>query len=105
MQEQNNIVLYRDDGLGMMVSEIWYDPILTEKKKNKSLKYLKALDHLSQDQLRYKSAKCIDDKFDLTKYIYKPYRKPNDGPVYVNKRFNHPLNIQQQTPLSVRSKF
>ena len=28
----------------------------------------------------------LDTTIDLTNDIYKPYRKPNDSPVYINKR-------------------
>ena len=29
----------------------------------------------------------------LTTGVYKPYRKPNDKPVYINKESNHPPSI------------
>ena len=44
MQEQNNVGLYRDDGLGIF--RICGDPILKERKK-RSFKCLKILDYLS----------------------------------------------------------
>ena len=49
------------------------------------------------------SANYLDGSFDLIIDIYKPYRKPNDLPVYINKHFNHPLNIVRQIPLSLSS--
>ena len=49
------------------------------------------------------SANYLDVNFDLTKDIYKPYRKPNDEPVYINRHSNHPPNIVRQIPLSVSS--
>ena len=36
--------------------------------------------------------------FDLDKNIYKPYRKPNNSPIYINKNSNHPPNILKQLP-------
>ena len=49
------------------------------------------------------SANYLDVNFDLTEDICKPYRKPNDEPVYVNRHSNHPPNIERQIPLSVSS--
>ena len=39
--------------------------------------------------------------FDLDKNIYKPYQKPNNSPIYINKNLNHPPNILKQLPKSI----
>ena len=39
----------------------------------------------------------LDTTFDLINYIYKPYWKPNDNPVYRNKNSNHPPTVLQQS--------
>ena len=35
----------------------------------------------------------LDVTFDLNTGIYKPYCKPNDKPLYVNKQSNHPPGV------------
>ena len=37
-----------------------------------------------------------DTTFNLINVIYKPYRKPNDNPVYINKNSNHPPTVLRQ---------
>ncbi len=38
----------------------------------------------------------VDFTFDLNNGKFKPYRKPNDDPLYMNKHLNHPpSNIKQ----------
>ena len=38
----------------------------------------------------------LDVTFDLSTGKYKPYRKPNDDPLYINKHSNHPPSILRQ---------
>ena len=35
----------------------------------------------------------LDITLDLTLGTYRPYSKPNDKPLYVNKQSNHPPNV------------
>ena len=42
----------------------------------------------------------LDVTFNLVNEIYKPYRKPNNKPLYINKHSNHPPNILKQHPKS-----
>ena len=36
--------------------------------------------------------------------IYKPYRKPNDEPLYINKHSNHPPSVLRQLPKSISKR-
>ena len=40
----------------------------------------------------------------IYKYIYGPYRKPNDTPVYINKNSNHPPTVPRQLAKSVSKR-
>ena len=42
----------------------------------------------------------LDLTFDLTNGTYKPYRKPNDQPLYINSSSNHPPSIKRELPKS-----
>ena len=41
---------------------------------------------------------------DLVNDIYKPYRKPSNKPLYINKYSNHPPNILRQLPKSIEKR-
>ena len=51
-----------------------------------------------------KTVDFLDVAFDLDKNIYKPYRKPNNSPIYINKNSNHPPNILKQLPKSIAKR-
>ena len=40
----------------------------------------------------------IDVELNLATGEFKPYRKPNDSPVYINANSNHPKTITDQLP-------
>ena len=46
----------------------------------------------------------LDVTFDLTKASYYPYRKPNNQPLYINTKSNHPPNIIKQLPASINRR-
>ena len=46
----------------------------------------------------------LDVTFDFSTGKYKPYRKPNDDPLYINKHSNHPSSILRQLPTSINKR-
>ena len=52
-----------------------------------------------------KTVNFLDITFDLQSNVYKPYRKANDKPTYVNKSSNHPLSILKQLTESIEKRF
>ena len=48
-----------------------------------------------------KTLDFLNVTFDLDKNLYKPYQKPNNSPIYINKNSNHPPNILKQLPKSI----
>ena len=48
-----------------------------------------------------KSVNLLDITFDLVNNTYKPYRKLNNEPQYINKQSNHPPNIIKKLPKSI----
>ena len=55
-------------------------------------------------QCNLKSVDFLDVTFDLYNNLYKPYRKPNDNPIYINKQSNHPPNVLKQLPKSIAKR-
>ena len=43
----------------------------------------------------------MDIEFDLNNSTFKPYRKPNNNPLYVNKKSNHPPSVLKQIPKGI----
>ena len=41
----------------------------------------------------------LDVELNLSTREYKPYRKPNDNPIYINSKSNHPNMIIKQLPI------
>ena len=96
MQEQNNVGQYRDDGLGIFRN--LSRPKL-ERKKKEIIKIFKGFRLSITVKINVIYANYLDVNFDLTTDIYKPYRKPNDEPVCINKHSNHLSNILRKIPL------
>ena len=55
-------------------------------------------------QCNLKSVDFLDVTFDLYNNLYKPYREPNDNPIYINKQSNHPPNVLKQLPKSIAKR-
>ena len=82
-----DVGLYRDDGLAVINTR-------SGRLCDKERKELTAVfDNLGlkitalNNQLR---TNFLDLTFDLSNGSYKPYRKPNDNPLYINQSSNHP---------------
>ena len=90
MQKQNNVGLYGDDGLGIFRNLLRPN---IERKKKEIINIFKSFGLYITATTNVTSANYLDVNFDLTKDIYKPYRKPNDELVYIDRHSNHPPNI------------
>ena len=98
---QCNNGLYRDDGL-----------ILLEKcpgpKRERIIKDLHKLFKSHGLKITIAStgqvADYLDVTLDLSDGTYKPYRKPNDNPVYINAESNHPPSILKHIPKMVERR-
>ena len=55
-------------------------------------------------QCNLKTADFLDVTFDLDNNAYKPFRKDNNQPIYINKHSNHPPSILKQLPKSIEKR-
>ena len=92
---KDSIGLYRDDGLavfknisGPTAERINID--ITRHFKNPGLNIT--------IQTNMKTVNYLDVTFNLNSGTYHPYRKPNDQPLYINTKSNHPPRIIKQLP-------
>ena len=95
---KENIGLYCDDGLGIFQN---IPKTEIERKKKQIVKVFKDCGLSITIKCNLKSIDSLDITFDLVNNIYKPYHRPNNKPLYINKHSNHPPNIVEQLPKSI----
>ena len=97
----SNNGLYRDDGLIML-------PKCPSPKREKIIKDLHKLFRSHGLKITMAStgpvANYLDVTLDLSDGTYRPYRKPNDSPVYINAASNHPPSILKHVPKMVERR-
>ena len=93
-----NIGLYRDDSLAVGPQP----PRELNKIKDRICQVFKK--NNNNHQSKSKSGWILDLTLDLNTGLYKPFMKPNDTPVYVNKSSNHPPKILKNIPASVNRR-
>ena len=99
---QINFGLYRDDGLGE------HDEI--QKREEEQLK--KELNKFLREKFGLRitvekgehQVNMLDVNLDLKTEDFKPYKKPNDKPIYVNTGSNHPATIIKQIPIGINKR-
>ena len=55
-------------------------------------------------EANHKVVNFLDVNLDLNTGVFKPFMKPNDSPVYVNKNSNHPPSIIKNIPSAVNRR-
>ncbi|PIK36787.1 hypothetical protein BSL78_26380 [Apostichopus japonicus] len=96
-----NVGLYRDDGLAVLRS-------LSGRQADRVRKQLTEI--FGNFGLRItvetnlKAVNYLDVNLNLNTGKYKPYRKPNNEPTYINAQSNHPPSITKQIPTSISKR-
>ena len=88
---KENIGLYRDDGLAIIKNKSARLADKTRRELRKAFEQF-GLKITAESNLHVVN-NVVDVTFDLSTGKYKPYRKPNDDPLYTNKHSNHPPSI------------
>ena len=81
--------LYRDDSLGVVETT----PRNAEKIRQKIHVVMEELGLKITSKANLKVVEFLDVVFDLQSDTYRPFLKPGDRPLYVNKQSNHPPSI------------
>ena len=86
LMNKKDFRLYRDDGLGLVRNTSGPEADrITKVFKECGLSITCAVNKMIVG--------FLDVRFNLNDQTYKPYRKPNNDPVYTNKHSNHPPDI------------
>ena len=96
-ENQNDVGLYRDDGLGILRN---LSGPQIERVRKEIIKIFKECGLSITTKRNLKVAQFLDIELDLINNTYRPYKKPNDNPMYINVKSNHPLSIIKQIPPS-----
>ena len=96
-----NIGLYRDDGLAAFKNISMRQGDVIRKDLIKLFKQHK-LD--LEIKCNMKRVDFLDITFDLSDGTFKPYNKPNNEPLYVHAKSNHPPSIIKQIPASISKR-
>ena len=99
--DKSNIGLYRDDGLGVFKSHSGPE---TERKRKEIIRAFNTYNLSITIETNIRIVNFLDTTFDLINDIYRPYRKPNDTPVYINKNSNDPPTVLRQLAKSVSKR-
>ena len=95
--------LYRDDGLAVH-SRLPKRELEATRQRLKNVFANHGLEITFENPHGVKVVNFLDVTLDLTKEIHKPYRKPNDNPLYVHVDSNHPPNVIKQIPLGINKR-
>ena len=93
--------LYRDDGLRVLRN---YSGPASERKWKELIKVFKQYNLSIITETNIRTVNFLDTTFDLMNNIYKPYLKPNDEPLYINKHCKHPPSVLRQLPKSISKR-
>lgn len=96
-----NVGLYRDDGLAV-IKNCRPQKIDSIRKKLHSKFNLEGLKIDLVTNLKITDFLDITLNLDTEKYY--PYRKPNDTPLYINIKSNHPPTILKQLPIMIEKR-
>ena len=94
--ENENVGLYRDNGLGP-------GPEI-ERKRKAIVRAFKEFGLSITSKVNLKVVNFLDIQLDLVNGTYRPYRKPNDSPMYIDINSNHPPSIKKQIPKSISKR-
>ena len=97
---QNNLGLYRDDGLGAFNET----PRTIESIKKDICKVFNTHNLKLTIVANKKCVNYLDISFDLRSGTYKPYTKPDNTPQYVNIHSNHPPSILRRIPETINRR-
>ena len=75
-----------------------------ERKRNDIIKIFKTARLNITIQAGLRIVNFLDVQFNLNNSTYQPYRKPDNTPVYINKKSNHPPVVLKQLPKSIAKR-
>ena len=98
--EKGKVGLCRDDGLAVLKNAHVHQ---TDKVRKETIRKFKNLGLDITIHANLKIVNFLDVTFYLHDGTFQPYHKPDETPMYVNVKSNHPPNIIKQLPSTVQN--
>ena len=98
---EGDIGLYRDDGLAIFKN---MNARAGDKARKEFSKVIGDLGLKITVQSNLKVVDYLDVTLNLTTGKYYPFRKPNNDPLYINAKSNHPPSTIRQIPASISTR-
>ena len=99
--KKEDIGLYRDDGLAIFRNHNGHQ---NDKVRKNIINFFKHHNLDLEIKCNLKRVDYLDISFDLETGLYKPFNKPNNDPLYIHAKSNHPPSILKQIPKSVSNR-
>ena len=93
---KSNFGLYLEDGLALLRN-------LNGQETDK-VRVFKDIGFSLEIETNLKEVDFLDVSLNLRNGTYRPYKKPNDGLLYIHSLSNHPPNVIKQIPKSIQEK-
>ena len=100
--DKDLVGLYRDDGSAIVRNLSGPD---IERKRKAIIKLFKECSLNITIQTNLKIVNFLDVEMNLDTGTYRPYRKPECMPVYINTKSNHPLFMIKEIPKAIARRF
>ena len=100
-ENQNDVGLYRDDGLGILQN---LSGPQIERVRKVIVKIFKECRLSIATKTNLKVVQFLDIELDLTNNTYRPYKKPNNKLMYITMSSNHPPSKIKQIPESINRR-
>ena len=98
---QDDVGLYRDDGLIIVKNA---NGLILDSLRKRIIRVFKNEGLKITIEANLTTTDFLDVTLDLNSGKYSPYRKPNDKPIYVNIKSNHPPTILKQIPSMISTR-
>ena len=98
-----DVGLYRDDGLAVVRTRGRAGGLLDNVRKRLEQAFKEEKLDITHEK-GMTSTDFLDVKLNLEKDEYRPFRKPNDFPTYINVKSNHPPTIIKQIPKMIEKR-
>ena len=98
---KNCVGLYRDDGLAAIRSS---SGRLLDRLRKDIIKIFKGEGLSITIETNLRVTDFLDVTFDLRDGKFYPYRKPNNNPLYINAKSNHPPSIIKELPNMINKR-
>ena len=100
-ETQNDVGLYKDGGLGIFRNLSGPE---IERVRKEIITIFKECGLSLTTKTNLKVVQFLDIELDLINNTYRPYKKPNGNPMYINVNSNYPTSIIKQIPSSIKRR-